>query len=216
MQKGQPFDLYAIIELKTAILDSGWPFSICTGRGVPYIEGIVQMLGLTDSSTALVCEGGAVSYVPRTDRHEILGAAVSPQRVRALLPPGSYREELGKVACCSVYPEPGYTVQDLYELITQAELAGATVIRSVAAVDVTAAGVDKAYGISRLLDREGATWTDVLAIGDSWNDLPMLTAAGVWAYTANAVDEVKQAVDYISPLRSSRGVADILRWAQNL
>jgi hydroxymethylpyrimidine pyrophosphatase-like HAD family hydrolase len=69
------------------------------------------------------------------------------------------------------------------------------------------------YGVSALIDRTGSDWAGVLAIGDSWNDLPMLRAAGLSACPANAVPEVKAAVDYVSPLAATRGVADILRWA---
>jgi hypothetical protein len=42
--------------------------------------------------------------------------------------------------------------------------------------------------------------------------LPMLRAARLSACPANAVPEVKTVVDYVSPLPSTRGVADILRW----
>lgn len=37
--------------------------------------------------------------------------------------------------------------------------------------------VDKMYGVHRLLKRTGTEWSAVLAIGDSWNDLPKLRAA---------------------------------------
>jgi hydroxymethylpyrimidine pyrophosphatase-like HAD family hydrolase len=41
----------------------------------------------------------------------------------------------------------------------------------------------------------------------------MLRAARLSACPANAVPEVKAVVDYVSSLSSTRGVADILRWA---
>ena len=211
--KGQRFDLPALQDLAAGIADFPGAFTICTGRAVPYVEAMVQVLDLTASVTPCVCEGGGVFYTPCEDRYEAIAGRVDGDAIRALLPVGAYREELGKVACYTVYPEPGYTVDDLYALVTARLPSGVEVNRSIASVDVTPAGVDKMYGIRALLDRVGSEWADVVAIGDSWNDLPMLRAAGLSACPANAVPEVKAIVDYVSPLTATRGVADILRWA---
>jgi hydroxymethylpyrimidine pyrophosphatase-like HAD family hydrolase len=211
--KGQRFDLPALHDLAAGVAAFPGAFTICTGRAVPYVEAMVQLLNLVDATTPCVCEGGGVFYLPHEDRYEVIAGQVDRDAVRALLPAGSYREELGKVACYTAYPEPGYTVNDLYALVTAGRLAGVEVNRSMASVDVTPKGVDKMYGVRALLDRGGWDWPDVLAIGDSWNDLPMLRAAGLSACPANAVPEVKSVVDYVSPLPATRGVADILRWA---
>lgn len=211
--KGRRFDLPALRDLADEIATFSGTFTICTGRAVPYVEAMVQVLDLVDAATPCVCEGGAVFYLPREDRHEVIAGRVDGDAVRALLPEGSYRDELGKVACYTAYPEPGYTVDQLYTYVMAGGLTGVEVNRSFAAVDVTPEGVDKMSGIAALLDRIGANWSDVLAIGDSWNDLPMLGAARLSACPANAAPEVKAAVDYVSPLPATRGVADILRWA---
>jgi HAD superfamily hydrolase (TIGR01484 family) len=211
--KGRPFDLPALMELVGTIGASPSGFTICTGRSVPYVEAMVQMMNLLDSDTECVCEGGAVLYSPRTDRYEVLAESVDIEAVRIHLPSDGYREELGKIASYSIYPEPPYTVELLYELVASAGLAGVNITRSVAAVDITAIGVDKTFGIQRILERRGMPWQDVLAIGDSWNDLPMLHSAGRSACPANASYEVKAVVDYVSPYSSTEGVSDILRWS---
>lgn len=211
--KGQRFDLSALYDLAADIAIFPGPFTICTGRAVPYVEAMVQVLGIVDAVTPCVCEGGGVLYTPCDDRYEAIAGQVDRDAIRALLPAGSYREEPGKVVCYTAYPEPGYTVDDLYALVTAGRLSAVEVNRSIASVDVTPEGVDKMYGVRALLDRTGSDWPGVLAIGDSWNDLPMLRAAGLSACPANAVPEVKAVVDYVSPLAATRGVADILRWA---
>lgn len=212
--KGQRFDLLALYDLAAAIARFPGTFTVCTGRAVPYVEAIVQVLGLTDAETPCVCEGGGVLYVPREDRYEVIAGQVNADAVRALLPVGSYREELGKVTCYTAYPEPGYTVGAFFDLVSAAHLAGVEVNKSMASIDVTPQGVDKMYGVTRLLERIGADWSEVLAVGDSWNDLPMLRAARLSACPANSVPEVKTVVDYVSPLPATRGVVDILRWAE--
>jgi hydroxymethylpyrimidine pyrophosphatase-like HAD family hydrolase len=211
--KGRPFDLPALAELAAAIERSPLTFTICTGRSVPYVEAMVQVLGLVGSDVACVCEGGGVLYSPISDRYEVLAAPVDEESVRAVLPAGGYREELGKVVGFSVYPEPGFTVDLLYELVMAGGLDRVNITRSVAAVDITPAGVDKTFGIDHLLKRQGADWSDVVAVGDSWNDLPMLRRAGLSACPANSIPEVKAIVDYVSPFPATRGVTDILRWA---
>lgn len=214
--KGQPFDLPALHELAAEIAVFPGTFTICTGRAVPYVEAMVQVLDLVDAATPCVCEGGGVFYMPCEDRYEAIAGRVDGDAIRALLPVGSYREELGKVACYTVYPERGYTVDDHYAFVTAGQPPGVEVNRSIASVDVTPEGVNKTYGVRALLDRVGTDWPGVLAIGDSWNDLSMLRAAGLSACPANAVPQVKAVADYVSPLAATRGVTDILRWAAAL
>jgi hydroxymethylpyrimidine pyrophosphatase-like HAD family hydrolase len=212
--KGHPFDLPALYDLAAAVDQFPGTFTICTGRSVPYVEAMVQVLGLTGSDTPCVCEGGAVFYLPSTDRYEVIAGAVDTVAVRALLPAGAYREELGKVACYTAYPQPGWTVEQLYEYVCAGALDGVEINRSMASVDVTPKGVDKMSGVANLLERLAIGWSSVLAIGDSWNDLPMIRAAGLSACPSNAVPEVREAVDYVSPHPATRGVVDILRWAR--
>lgn len=211
--KGLRFDLPALADLADCIAAFPGLFTICTGRSVPYVEAMVQVLDLVDAPTPCVCEGGGVLYTPRQDRCEAVAGQVDADAIRALLPAGAYREDPGKLACYTAFPEPGYTVDALYALVIAGGLTGVEVNRSSAAVDVTPAGVDKMSGVRSLLGRADSDWQDVLAVGDSWNDLPMLRAARLSACPANAVPEVKAVADYVSPLPATRGVADILRWA---
>ncbi|MBT8227423.1 MAG: HAD family phosphatase [Dactylosporangium sp.] len=211
--KGTQFDLPALAELRAAIIESGWRFSICTGRSVPYVEAMIQVLGLVNSTTPCVCEGGGVIYHPATDRYEVLVDGADAGLIRELLPVGSYREELGKLTAYSVYPEPGHTVAELYDLVATGASAVASITKSIAAVDVTPKGVDKAFGLGQVLTRMDLGTSQVLAIGDSWNDLEMLRESGIAACPANAVPEVKAIADYVSPFEATRGVTDILEWA---
>ena len=59
-------------------------------------------------------------------------------------------------------------------------------------------GVDKGNGIRRLGEHYGIEIKNIMAIGDSQNDLDMLKAAGfLWPWT-NAAQEVKDAADYVT------------------
>ena len=58
--------------------------------------------------------------------------------------------------------------------------------RDLSIVDILPAGCSKATAIARLAESQGITPAEVLAIGDNWNDLPMLAFAGQQVVMANA------------------------------
>jgi Cof subfamily protein (haloacid dehalogenase superfamily) len=59
-----------------------------------------------------------------------------------------------------------------------------------AIVDVLAAGVDKGDALRFLVEHEGVGAGETMAIGDNWNDLGMLEAAGLGVVMANAPAEL--------------------------
>jgi hydroxymethylpyrimidine pyrophosphatase-like HAD family hydrolase len=78
------------------------------------------------------------------------------------------------------------------------------------AVDITASGIDKGFGVREVCKRTSISLTEVLCVGDSLNDIPMLEIAGFSACPNNAMDEVKKIVDFVAPSNSTRGLLEIL------
>ena len=64
--------------------------------------------------------------------------------------------------------------------------------RDLAILDILPAGCSKASGLAHLAAMRGCTMRDVLAIGDNWNDLPMLMAAGQAVLMGNAPAELRE------------------------
>ena len=62
--------------------------------------------------------------------------------------------------------------------------------RDLAILDILPAGCSKASALAHLAALRGCTLAEVLAIGDNWNDLPMLEAAGRAVLMANAPPEL--------------------------
>ncbi len=75
------------------------------------------------------------------------------------------------------------------------------------AVDFTLAGVDKAAGVSRVGDTLGVDPANMVAMGDSYNDLPMLKACGFAVAMGNAPEEVKAVADFVAPTVEEDGLA---------
>lgn len=59
-------------------------------------------------------------------------------------------------------------------------------------------GVNKGAGITFLADKLGIDIEDTIAIGDNFNDLPMLETAGLAVGVSNMVPELKERMDYIT------------------
>lgn len=69
----------------------------------------------------------------------------------------------------------------------------------------------KASGLARLTGMLGQTMADVLAMGDSENDLEMLRAAGEGIAMGNATDAVKRAADGVTLTNDEEGVYAVLQ-----
>jgi hydroxymethylpyrimidine pyrophosphatase-like HAD family hydrolase len=64
--------------------------------------------------------------------------------------------------------------------------------RDLSIVDILPAGCSKASALQRLADLRGISTQEILAIGDNWNDLPMLRLAGSAVLMGNAPEDLKQ------------------------
>ena len=65
---------------------------------------------------------------------------------------------------------------------------------------------DKLTAVEELCAEKGLSLDEVLYIGDDVNDLPLLKAVGFSCCPNDAVNSVREAVDYISPLAGGTGV----------
>lgn len=70
--------------------------------------------------------------------------------------------------------------------------------------------VDKSKSIARLAELLHIPMEQVIAIGDSYNDLSMIEAAGLGVAMENGVERVKQAADYITEDNEHDGVANVI------
>ncbi|WP_395151200.1 Cof-type HAD-IIB family hydrolase [uncultured Allofournierella sp.] len=80
-------------------------------------------------------------------------------------------------------------------------------------LEVVPLGVEKAQSLQALLTVLGLTAQELMACGDSWNDLSMIRLAGLGVAMGNAVEDVKQQADYITQDNEHDGVGlAIERW----
>lgn len=75
------------------------------------------------------------------------------------------------------------------------------------ALEITAAGVDKGEALLHLAAQLEIQQEEVMAIGDSGNDLAMLEAAGMAVAMGNAVPAVKRLSGFVTESNENHGVA---------
>jgi len=74
-------------------------------------------------------------------------------------------------------------------------------------VNIVALGVSKGKALEALVLHLAIPLSEVMAIGDERNDIPLLTTAGLAVAMENALDEVKAVADYITLDVDHSGVA---------
>lgn len=77
--------------------------------------------------------------------------------------------------------------------------------------DIFLAVEDKARLLTTLIDKNKISWEEVLYMGDDLPDLPLMEKVGLPCCPADAVNEVKAVVKYISPVNGGWGcVRDVI------
>ncbi len=66
------------------------------------------------------------------------------------------------------------------------------------AYDITPKGGSKQLGIEKVIERYGFAREEIAAIGDGFNDIPMIRYAGVGIAMGNGNDQVKAAADFVT------------------
>lgn len=74
-------------------------------------------------------------------------------------------------------------------------------------LEISRKGITKKYGIEKICSLLDIELKNVMAIGDSFNDLKLLTTVGLGVAMDNASVEIKNAADVITPSNENDGVA---------
>lgn len=77
-------------------------------------------------------------------------------------------------------------------------------------IDVSLQGIDKGFGLSRILDYSGISPDQIAVTGDNDNDIPMFKLARLSGCMANGSDNAKKAASCVTAGCAEGGVADFI------
>jgi len=78
-------------------------------------------------------------------------------------------------------------------------------------LEINRLGTSKASGLRTVCELLGISMSQVIAVGDSMNDIQMIRSAGLGIAMGNAQEAVKQAADFITGTNLEDGVSQVIR-----
>ena len=210
------------------------PISICTGRPHAYVEAFGRFIAaylpsIFENGCGMHCRkwgmGREYRYHPAITRDPDFGemymemVAYLRDHVVEPLDCGVIQ---GKRYCISITPRADRTMEELMEhieAVPEQVKRYFNVTRSIAVADLTPRGIDKGEGLLWLIEmlrneyKMAISLENVLAVGDSWGDLPMLQKAGIACAPDNAAPAAKEACDFVSELEDTGAVAEAITGA---
>lgn len=85
------------------------------------------------------------------------------------------------------------------------------IYQEITSLEITALGVDKGTGLQRLAGFLDLSMDEIIAAGDSGNDVPMLSAAGFAVAVGNASRKIRQMADAVTSDNDHNGVGTAIR-----
>lgn len=206
------------------------PIGFCTGRDRNYVESAA--FSVVRPNVWSVIESGIALFNPTT-KEMFLNPALTPEIkeafeiIRQERLPGILKKfpELfdypGNMINIALERQHGVNVsiEECYRAVKQElqdlESQGLIIIHhSKIAVDISPQGIDKASGVQFLAKKTRMGISQMLGIGDSKGDFPMLNLVSYVGCPENASEECKELVrkkgGYISRYQYAKGVANVI------
>ncbi len=201
------------------------PVSIATGREAAHAVRYARQLGL---SSPQICDGGATILNPEGG-DTLWSAPLAPPLAREIVeslhsngiafiathPEGSAKtigdirgRSLIRVSALDMDEEGADRVVAQFQTEPEVHLVKVFLpYNDLWAVDFTRRGVDKASGTRRLAQMIGVNVQEMVAAGDSYNDLPLLNVCGFAIVMEDAPQELQAVADYVAPPAEEDGLA---------
>lgn len=145
---------------------------------------------------------------------------MTPEMIEQLYRRTNFVEELksdlfGGVLKMSLVVKEEYPSAILQEINQLFDGRARAVSSGYGCVDIMQEGIHKAWGLQELLNRWELTPEQIMAFGDSENDVEMLELAGISYAMENADGKAKAAATDLAPANSQAGVYQVLeKWLE--
>ena len=204
----------SIISKLRSVQAKGMVVMLCSGRALPYLTGVVKILGLNGP---LVAEDGMIVFDQRTGMKHVMGDVKQLEAIRKLaaqyITEGieTKKPQHIKEMIFTLEPNPNVPLQLLYEKtlkIKKKYNLPLNISRSNQMVNILPDGANKGTALKKAAEMVGISCSEIAAFGDSLNDLPMLKVSGFPIAVGNAEKEVKEIAKYVCKNSVGEGVLE--------
>jgi HAD superfamily hydrolase (TIGR01484 family) len=181
---------------------SGRRLFMVTGRELSDLKRVCLAL---DRFEWVIAENGALLYHPADNSIKLLCEPASASLVEILRRSKMQPLSVGQAIIATVEPNELIVIEAIKELGLELQ-----VVFNKGAVMVLPSGVNKASGLTALLEEAGLTPDQVVGVGDAENDHAFLEACGVGVAVANALPMLKERADFVTSAARGDGVAELI------
>ena len=183
------------------------PVILASGNVLPVAYGLAQYLGASGPIVAenggVVCYRGVVEVLHGTE-----GPREAYERIKDM--EGVERLFTDRWRASEIGLKKGADEEEIRKRISSLPV---DVVSTGYAIHIMERGMNKMEGVRRAAELMGISVREIMAIGDSHNDIEMLEGCGMSGVPANAPDEVKRAAGIVSNKEYYEGFIDILERA---
>jgi hydroxymethylpyrimidine pyrophosphatase-like HAD family hydrolase len=181
---------------------SGRKLVLVTGRE---LEDLLHVFPQIQLFERVVAENGALIYTPATREERLIGEPPSPELVAELTRRGVAPISVGRVIVATWEPHQNTVFETIHDLNLELQ-----VIFNKGAVMVLPSGVNKAIGLRAALEEMGFSMHNAVAVGDAENDHAFLSACECGVAVANALNSIKERVDFVTEKDHGAGVTQLI------
>lgn len=213
------------------VIKSGFIFTLATGKPFSLVEYLIPYLGLT---APIIVDNGAAIYDPSTKRQIVEYTIENREAKEILICVRKFSKEY-RVSCNnenyknSVELSNNMKVRKFVILdlsLSQADMLIEEIEKSFKnlhvvktssdlgkkyySVYISAAEATKQHAVLQFCHLMNIEPSEIIGIGDHYNDFPLLMVCGFKVAMGNAVQELKDIADYIAPSVEKDGLAHVL------
>jgi hydroxymethylpyrimidine pyrophosphatase-like HAD family hydrolase len=181
---------------------SGRRLVLVTGRELDDLQKVCSRLDLFEY---VVAENGALLYKPATGEETPLGTRPPDTFVTLLRQRGVGPISVGRVIVATWEPHESMVLATIRDMGLELQ-----VIFNKGAVMILPAGVNKATGLARALEKMEISPRNTVGVGDAENDHALLASCECSAAVANALPTLKNAADIVTSMDHGAGVVQLI------
>ena len=210
-----PMIRYAILTSGAVVYDSAEDrFIYQNGVGHPYIEQIVETAVRYEAMPHFLTDRESIAaeadVAHMADFHMAVYQPMFRQIARRVSDMAAEGMRHSAIAKINIYFRSVEDRQEAYEALKHLPLQ--VTLSENTTLEMTAPGTNKGTGLKRLAEYLRIPMSQTAAIGDNYNDIDMLNAAGFSAAMGNAAPAIRELCDYQTADNDHNGAGQVIRF----